>query len=281
MKVLLFILLSISLLLTKSAESPYLIISDSIVSKYISDNPTFFLFLHNPWCKWSQKFQSAVKKANSNLIVQDGTLLLGEYDVTINNEFLSTLQTSLNSHKYPRLLFFKKGVFIQEFNGVRNHQAVFHFLISNLHPGIIKVTSEKHFSNLVENLPSSIVSLAATIKTSLDIEADFETLLTSNKAVFIEAPESFENTSNEIVRFYLNGQQVDSLKRLEYSLEKLKNVIDTHLDNRFHAKFTEQAIHDIFIQGQPAFFLFRNKWDESTKVIEEQLPYLTTFEVRL
>jgi len=92
------------------------IINESNAQKYISMHNDFFIFIHSPWCKWSQRFHTNLIKVNEMLKYESQSNYLSLFDVTLSD--INILKDYLPSNIDPQTLTYPKLVYLQ--NGLVN-----------------------------------------------------------------------------------------------------------------------------------------------------------------
>jgi len=111
-------------------ENPLLIVTSGTFNRYLEINDNFFIFIHSPWCKWSQKFETILLQINRHLRLEKQTGYIGAIDNTIEN-FTEHFKTSINdglldsSYTYPSLIYFLNGKKLDTYNSRINFDEVF------------------------------------------------------------------------------------------------------------------------------------------------------------
>lgn len=122
----LVILISLSSYNQKSIESlletenPLFIIKAPNIKRYLSTQKHFFILIHSPWCKWSQKFETILLKINRHLKLELQNGYLGIIDQTIENfteHFKDEIDSGLlePSYNYPNFIYYENGKRVEDY----------------------------------------------------------------------------------------------------------------------------------------------------------------------
>lgn len=112
-------------------------ISEASIQRFIKNADHFFLLIHSPWCRWSQKLETALINMNKLLKLERQPYYLGKLDATHNNitqviegnvakEALNPILT------YPKILYFKEGEFQEVYNGPHKFNFIHSYIMRYL-----------------------------------------------------------------------------------------------------------------------------------------------------
>lgn len=130
---LIFIQIQISLLRKKDVldlpEESYQLVEleESNVDAYLS-NDFFFLFIHNPWCTWSQKLHKKLTKINLLLKLEAQPFYIGLIDNTVYELSMVKGLPKLNDITYPKIMFFYKGEYVETYNDILDKNSIFNWI---------------------------------------------------------------------------------------------------------------------------------------------------------
>lgn len=271
----------------------------------------FLLLIHNPWCKYSQKLNEKLLAVHKILKMEKQDYYIGSLDASIENaekfieKFVENEHLSINSF-YPKLIYFQNGKAMDIYNGRQSRDAVLNYIKRKIYPESIsfpllnifdyKILHDKNAFILVDNL---LQKDNVSHKEKLTSKEGFELFNkisskfhdsifyhTNDKKIANYLFEKNPNFKNETIYkrdfnilYFSKGKLKDVYlnNKLKIMFEKsLNHFISKHTRNNFFTNFNEDAINEIFIKKQPAFFLFRNIWDNSTSHLEENLPLLAS-----
>jgi len=273
----------------------------------------FFLLIHNPWCKFSQKMDEKLLSVHKILKLEIQPYYIGALDSSlidadkfiekfIQNEDLYVPKT------YPKLIYFYKGIPQEIYNDKHNRDSLLTYIKRKIYKESIKLPIQAIFDYKVVHDKDAFVLVNGN--------ALNETLSHAEKLANKEAFELFNKISekHKNVVFYhtfdkkitdylfskngsyknetiytrgLNILYFSKGKLLDvYLNEKLKVIfersltyfISKHVNSNYFTKFSEEAINQVFIKKQPAFIFFRNKFDNKTDYLEQNLPLLASQE---
>jgi hypothetical protein len=275
----------------------------------------FLLLIHNPWCKYSQKLSDKLLKVHKFLKLESQEYYIGAIDSTINNiekfneKFLQSKNFIFNNF-YPKLIYFHNGEPKELYNDKQNQDTLLTYIKRKIYPESINIPILSIFDYKVIHDKTAFIYVDTltqkqniTHKEKLISKEGFELFnkyakkfpnlmfyYTNNKLVADNLFEKNENSNfrnSTIYKRDFNVLYFSKGKLLDVHLnEKLKvmfdksfnHFINKQIKNNFYTKFTEDAINEIFIKNQTAFFLFRNPYDNSTLHLEENLPLLASQE---
>jgi hypothetical protein len=275
----------------------------------------FLLLIHNPWCKYSQKLSEKLLNVHKFLKLETQEYYIGALDASINNidkfneKFLQTKNFSVDNF-YPKLIYFHNGVPIELYNNKQNQDTLLTYIKRKIHPESInipilsifdfKVTHDKSAFIYVDTLTQKqnvTHKEKLTSKEGLELfnkyAKKFPNIMfyyTNNKLVadsLFEKNDELNFRNNTIHNRDFNVLYFSKGKLLDVHLnEKLKimfdksfnHFINKHIKNNYYTRFNEDAVNEIFIKNQTAFFLFRNPFDNVTAHLEENIPLIASSE---
>jgi hypothetical protein len=255
------------------------IINESNAQKYISMYNDFFIFIHSPWCKWSQRFNSNLIKVNEMLKYEAQANYLSLFDVTLSN--INILKDFLPSNidpqtiTYPKLIYLQNGIVNDIYRGMFEVDNSYLWIKRKIQRNSLKVTLMQVFQTKVK-----------FDRTSFMFFGDYS-VANSNFQVFNKVSNevvstSFYHTDENILYNYLNPNKNFTVGFLKYGVlndtfsgnltfEALKQFISSKTNKNFFEKVNEETIQEIFIQRNPAVVFFCSKYDE------EYIFYYRTF----
>lgn len=114
-------------------ENPLLIVTNYTLKTYLSQYDKFFILIHSPWCKWSQKLESILLKINRHLKLEPQNSYIGIIDQTLEN-FNEHFKESINNgllefnYEFPTILYFEKGKRKETYKDRLEFDVVFHWI---------------------------------------------------------------------------------------------------------------------------------------------------------
>jgi thiol-disulfide isomerase/thioredoxin len=277
----------------------------------------FFLLIHNPWCKYSQKMDERLLAIHKILKLETQSYYIGVMDASLvdSGKFLDEFvpkENFLVTRIYPKLVYFKNSKAKEVYSGKHTRDSMLNYIKRKIHQEAIKlplqaifdykVIHDKHAFILVNgNAQNETLSHAQKLANSEASELFSKQAIkhqshmfyqTSDKKVvdylFAKNATSFGNETvysrNLNVLYFSKGKLLSV-----YLNDKLKVFFERSLNYfiskqnaaNYFTRFSEDAINEIFMKKQSAFILFRNIFDNSTEYLEQNLPLLASQEAGL
>ena len=299
-------------------EEEYRLISitENNFNEIISKVPHFFLFIHNPWCKWSQKMDERLLNIHKLLKLELQPYYIGLLDSSLVkiNDFLDKFIPEDILHVprvYPKLIYFQNSEPVEVYSDKHNRDSLLNYIKRKIYPDTIKLPILSIFDfKIIHDKHAFIYVNQLADKPDIGEKERLnskETLELFSKIARNKKNSIFYNTQDKKIIDYLfskNSTFTNStiynrdLNVLYFSKGKL---LDVHLNDRvkilfdkslnyfiskqintiLYNKLNEDAVNEIFIKKQPAFFLFRTKFDNSTDYLEQNLPLLASQELQI
>jgi len=269
----------------------------------------FFLLIHNPWCKFSQKMEEKLITIHKILKLEMQPYYIGYLDSSLvnANEILEKFipEEKLFIQKtYPKMIYFYKGNPEEVYNNKHNRDSLLTYIKRKIYKDSIKLPIQGIFDYKIVHDKNAFVFVNGNFNNESLTHADklinkeafelFNKFAEKNKdLMFYHAQDKklidylfSKNTtfSNETIHnrnlnilYFSKGKLLDVYlnERLKVFFEKSFNYfINKQLNLNFFTKFSEDAINEVFMKKQPAFILFRNKFDNKTDYLEQNLPLL-------
>jgi thiol-disulfide isomerase/thioredoxin len=276
----------------------------------------FFLFIHNPWCKFSQKMDEKLLAIHKILKLETQAFYIGALDASLVNsdKFLDLFipsDTLYVPRTYPKLIYFFKGIPSEVYNDKHTRDSMLTYIKRKIHPESIrlplqaifdyKVIHDKHAFVFVNgNSQNETLSHAQKLANSEAFELFSKFAAKQKSLMFYHSTDkkvidylfsknaSFSNEtiySRELNVLYFSKGKLLSVylnDKLKVFFERSLNYfVSKQVATSYFTKFSEDAINEIFMKKQPAFILFRNKFDNSTEYLEQNLPLLASQEAGL
>jgi thiol-disulfide isomerase/thioredoxin len=291
-------------------------VSESNFNETLTKAEHFFLLIHNPWCKFSQKLDEKLLAIHKILKLEIQPYYIGVVDASLidSGKFIDKFVSSeilYVPRTYPKLIYFYKGIPQEVYNDKHNRDSMLNYIKRKIHKEIIKlplqaifdykVIHDKHAFILVngnnqnETLPHALklvnqdafelFNKFALTHQNLMFYHTFDRkvinyLITknatfANETVYSRDLNVLYFSKGKLLSVYLN-------EKLKVFFERSLNYfINKQVVTNYYTKYGEDAINEIFIKKQPAFILFRNKFDNSTEYLEQNLPLLASQEAGL
>lgn len=273
----------------------------------------FFLLIHNPWCKFSQKMDEKLLAIHKILKLETQPYYIGSLDASLfhSGNFIEKFipsETLYVPNTYPKLIYFHKGIPKEVYNDKHTRDSMLTYIKRKIHQESIRLPLQAIFDYKVIHDKHAFIFVNGN--------AQNETLTHAQKLANKEAFELFSKiaakqsslvfyhtTDKKVIDYLFNknatyanetvyGRDLNVLyfskgKLLSvYLNDKLKVFFERSLNyfinkqvvSNYFTKFSEDAINEIFMKKQPAFILFRNKFDNSTEYLEQNLPLLASQE---
>lgn len=273
----------------------------------------FFLFIHNPWCKFSQKMDEKLINIHKILKLEPQPYYIGILDSSLVNSiaFIEKYISSENlyvSKVYPKLIYFHKGLPQEIYTDKHNRDSILNFIKRKIYSESIKLPIQSIFDYKVIHDKSAFIYVGRNFqneslshgeklvnKESLELfnkiaqkDKNLVFYHTQDKKVvdyLFSKNSTFTNDTiyprNANVLYFSKGKLLDV-----YLNERLKVFFDRSLNyfiskqvyKNYFIKFNEDAINEVFMKKKPAFILFRNIYDNKTEHLEQNLPLLASQE---
>ncbi len=255
------------------------IINESNAQKYISMHNDFFIFIHSPWCKWSQRFHTNLIKVNEMLKYESQSNYLSLFDVTLSD--INILKDYLPSNidpqtlTYPKLVYLQNGLVNDIYRGMFDVDNSYLWIKRKIQKNSLKVTLMQVFQTKVKFDKTSFMFFG-------DYSPGNSNFKVFNKVSNEIVSTSFYHTDENILFNYLNPNKNFTVGFFKYGVlndtlsgnitfDSLKQFISSKTTKNFLDKVNEESIQDIFIQRNPAIVFFCSKYDE------EYIFYYRTF----
>lgn len=270
-------------------------------SKYLN-NEYFFIFVHNPWCAWSQKTEKILIKINLYLKLEVQPYYIGVIDnTTTNADFIKDI--NLVDLSYPTILFYKRGQLIEKYNNRLSENELFNWIKKRIYNPIIDLKTEDQVEYKLLKTKRAVIYFPTKEEINYLVNKDNESLdseeeikeLDANSGLnkFINYSSNLEHCSsivffyssnlniinklkvdNSTIGYFKLGNNTDNLEiqsNEEFSSEKMNDFCYKVAHNNLFYKFDEKAIESMFIKKRPGLILFRNKFDNKTEYEEIKL----------
>lgn len=274
---------------------------------YIGKAENFFLLIHNPWCKWSQKLNAKLHKINKVLKLEKQPFYLGSVDHTIEDlNFLMVYGIDTFHISYPTLISFKDGKFDEVFKARQTHYEVLTWIkkkIYSLKP--YNLLSQDAFKyKLKEDRRAFLFYGPEGLELTKDSNGDFNEF--HEESEDSKTSEGISESSNIRSLGYFNSYDKSSKNctRVIFYYTTSKNLLDKYNPHRnytlsvfskgnltqnyseeitedflsdlctkntfrnFYLTFSQETIEAIFIRRTPAIIMFRNRYDNKTEYEE-------------
>ena len=288
-------------------------ISEENIDGYLKSSH-FFILIHNPWCKWSQKMEKVLTKINLHLKLEIQPFYIGVIDNSISNleDFPVINQLSENDLlNYPALLYFKDGVFIERYRLMQNYESIHTWIKKRIYNQVsynaqtldmfnYKLKADKN--SFLYFLNKDEAKYLETKEESLDDEVEtinqvkekeslarfniFNLASQSSKCQDIifyytsnsELKNKYNNNNEAIFSFFIHGNQTDSYYEKaikEFNVENIKKFCEKHTAKNFFSYYDERAAQEVFIKKKPAIILFRSVFNNKTEYEELKMETLS------
>lgn len=274
-------------------------------------NEFVFLFIHNPWCSWSQKMEKKLTKLNLYMKLEHQPFYIGKVDSTVQSLDFLKLESKYFSETYPKLLFYLNGELKEEYNGqhVKNEimnwikkriyygrlpfnvatQDIFDYKLKNTKRAFLYFPDEadaKYLKSLEsESLDDVHVSEASSSK-GFDIynKVNSESIKAAIDKVYhkcgsivfyytinTDLIKRYRVNDTPLAFFALGNNTANYEKTEEFTEENLINFCFQSSHTNLFKGYDEKAVESIFINKKPGLILFRNKFDNKTEYEEIKL----------
>lgn len=256
-----------------------LIINDSNTRNYISMYKDFFIFIHSPWCKWSQRFHTNLIKVNELLKYESQANYLSLLDVTMTN--IDILKDYLPSNidvqtiTYPKLIYLQNGFVNDIYRGMFDVDNSYLWIKRKILKNSLKVSLMQVFQTKVKFDKTSFMFFGDYSPSNLNFQVFNKLSNEILSSTFYHTDEnilfSYLNPNrNFTVGFFRHGVLNDTLSG-NITFDSLKHFINSKTIKNFYDKVDEEVIQDIFIRRNPAIVFFCSRYDE------EYIFYYRTF----
>ncbi len=273
----------------------------------------FFLLIHNPWCKFSQKMEDKLVGIHKILKLEMQPYYIGKLDSSIvdTNKFFQTYITEEKlfiPKTYPKFIYFYKGNPEELYNDKPNRDNMLNYIKRKIYKHSIKLQIQDIFDYKIIHDKNAFIFVngnsqnqSLSDREKLENRESFELFnLFAKKqknSIFYYSKDMkiidylfSKNTNftdetkynrNLNILYFSKGKLLDVYlnDRLKVFFEKSLNYfINKHINLNFFMQFSEDTINEVFIKKQPAFILFRNRFDNKTDYLEENLPLLASLD---
>lgn len=291
-------------------------VNENNFNETLSKAEHFFLLIHNPWCKFSQKMDEKLLAIHKILKLETQAYYIGTLDSSIvdSNKFLEKFvpsETLYVPKTYPKLIYFYQAVPQEVYNDKHNRDSLLAYIKRKIHKESIKlplqaifdykVIHDKHAFVLVNgNNQNETLSHAQKLINQEAFELYSKLAAKQQNLMFYHSFDkkvidylfsknnSFGNEtiySRDLNVLYFSKGKLLSVHlndKLKVFFERSLNYfINKQVVTNYYTRLGEDAINEIFIKKQPAFVLFRNKFDNTTEYLEQNLPLLASQEAGL
>lgn len=255
------------------------ILTEESFQNSIKIYPQFFILVHSPWCKWSQKFSANLAKINEYLRYESQSLYLGLIDATLTNTKIlkDYIPASINpeSITYPQLIYIENGIAKDFYNGILDVDNTYLWIKRKIHQNSQKVTLIQVFETKVKFDKSSFIFFGDFLENKENFEI-------YNKLAGEIKSQSFYHSNDVSIYNQLNPSRNYTIGYLKYGRlnvtfndiineENIRKFISKCTVKNFYDGVTEESIEDVFFKKSPAIVFFLSKYDD------EYMFYFRTF----
>jgi thiol-disulfide isomerase/thioredoxin len=266
----------------------------------------FFVLAHSSWCVWSQKMERILLKIHLHLKLEKQPFYIGSIDNTVE-DILSLEYFNDNQISYPKLFYYKNGVFLDVYNGRMVFDEIFIWFKKRIYDrDPYEINTEDQFNYKVKYAKKSFVyypniqelnllkmneeSLDDDVTTTNDIhKLRYNSFLKASKSKECDSILFFYSTNGELnkkmnpdnlfIFSYLKyGNTTDNYydnPNKEFNEDSIKNFCKKFSNKNYFSTFDEVAVESIFIKKKPALFLFRSVFNNKTEYEEMKVETLS------
>lgn len=274
-------------------------------------NEFVFLFVHNPWCSWSQKMEKKLTKINLYMKLEHQPFYIGKIDSTVQSVDFLKLESKYASEVYPKLLFYLNGELKEEYHGQHVKNEIMNWIKKRIYSSSLpfNVATQDIFDYKLKNTKSAFLYFPDALESkylksleseSLDDDQPKDLNLDSKFKIYkqintesiasaiakqahpcsttvfyytlnTDLIKKYQVKETPLAYFALGNNTASYEKNEEFTEEGLKNFCFQSTHTNLFKGYDEKAVEAIFINKKPGLILFRNKFDNKTEYEEIKL----------